>query len=395
MPGVQHAATAVSLPPDQVTVTDNFTAEGQHYAVGEIGAGRDDDGRERVVLRRARHSAGSWTAVRRARSRGRTEAVVIVNRTLADRYYPNGDAVGRRFRTGGPERPNERLDARRRHRRRREVQRAGRAGRSGVLSAVPAAVVVGTVRRGPHGRAARQRGCPVRDAVWSIDRELPIARSRTMDQMLGEASADSRFRAYLLGAFGALGLILAAIGVYGVMAYAVAQRARELGVRAALGARPKDSSRLVVRDAGLLAVAGVIVGLLGAWTLTGLPRNSCFRCTPRDPATFVVTAAVVLQGRRCWRAGCPPAAPGGLIPSRSCGSEGRPARGKGREKGQGRSVAAQEKIASGVGAIFGIMERETGFEPATSTLARSHSTTELFPPSQRTAAPGTRPNRCL
>ena len=91
---------------------------------------------------------------------------------------------------------------------------------------------------------------PMRDAVWSIDRELPIARVRTMDQMLGEASADSRFRAYLLGAFGALGLILAVIGVYGVMSYAVAQRSRELGVRAALGARPSDLVRLVVKDAG-------------------------------------------------------------------------------------------------------------------------------------------------
>ena len=133
----------------------------------------------------------------------------------------------------------------------------------------------------------------VRDAVWSIDRELPIARVRTMDQMLGEASADSRFRAYLLGAFGALGLILAVVGVYGVMAYAVAQRARELGVRAALGARPKDLVALVVRDAGLLAAAGVMLGLVGAWTLTGLTQKLLFQVTARDPATFAVTAAAL------------------------------------------------------------------------------------------------------
>ena len=133
----------------------------------------------------------------------------------------------------------------------------------------------------------------VNDAVWSIDRELPIARMRTMGQLMGEASAGSRFRAYLLGGFGGLGLILAVIGVYGVMAYAVAQRARELGVRAALGARPKDLVRLVVKDAGLLAAAGVVAGLLGAWMLTGLTQKLLFQVTPRDPATFVVTAVVL------------------------------------------------------------------------------------------------------
>ena len=255
-------------------------------------AGRDDDGRERVVLRRARHSACSWTAVRRARSQGD-------RRGRHRQSHARGSVLSER-RCSRPALPHwrarasqERLDARCRHRRRREVQRAGRAAGSGVLSAVPAAVVVGTyvvVRTAvPPASVIAQ----ARDAVWSIDRELPIARIRTMDQMLGEASADSRFRAYLLGAFGALGLVLAAIGVYGVMAYAVAQRTRELGVRAALGARPKDLVALVVRDASLLAAAGVMLGLIGAWTMTGLMQKLLFQVQPRDPATFFVTAAVL------------------------------------------------------------------------------------------------------
>jgi ABC-type antimicrobial peptide transport system permease subunit len=114
-----------------------------------------------------------------------------------------------------------------------------------------------------------------------------------MDQLMGEAAADSRFRAYLLGAFGFLGLALAAIGVYGVMSYAVAQRARELGVRAALGARPADLVRLVVKDAVLLSGCGVLLGLFGAWTLTGLTQKLLFQVTPRDPFTFVATALVL------------------------------------------------------------------------------------------------------
>jgi ABC-type antimicrobial peptide transport system permease subunit len=133
----------------------------------------------------------------------------------------------------------------------------------------------------------------VNETVWSIDRELPVARTRTMEQVLGEAAAGSRFRTYLLGAFGGLGLLLAVIGVYGVMAYAVAQRARELGVRAALGARPRDLVGLVVRDAGLLTAAGVIVGLLGAWMLTGLTQKMLYQVTPRDPVTFAVTALIL------------------------------------------------------------------------------------------------------
>ena len=77
------------------------------------------------------------------------------------------------------------------------------------------------------------------------------------------------------------------------MAYAVAQRTRELGVRAALGARPKDLVALVVRDAGLLAAAGWYSGLIGAWTMTGLTQKLLFQVQPRDPATFAVTAAVL------------------------------------------------------------------------------------------------------
>ena len=97
----------------------------------------------------------------------------------------------------------------------------------------------------------------------------------------------------MLGCFGLLGLLLATVGVYGVMAYAVTQRAHELGVRAALGARPGNLVRHVVRESGTLVAAGIVLGLAGALTLTRFTQTLLFEVTPRDPATFITTAAVL------------------------------------------------------------------------------------------------------
>jgi predicted permease len=270
-------------------VTDNFTAEGQRYGVGEsapVGT--------MMVVSESYFSALGIPLIRGrlfdGRDREGAAGVVIVNRTLADRYYPNGDAVGRRFRTGGPERPNNPWM--------RIVGIVGDVKYNGLAEPVDPAFYLPFQQESWSSQYVVVRAAvdpahlagAVNEAVWSIDRDLPLARVRTMAQLMGEASADSRFRAYLLGTFGALGLILAIVGVYGVMAYAVAQRARELGVRAALGARPTDLVGLVVKDAGVLAGAGVLIGLLGAWMLTGLTQKLLFQVTPRDPGTFLVTA---------------------------------------------------------------------------------------------------------
>ena len=292
VPGVERAATAVSLPPDQLTVTDNFTAEGQRFAVGE-----SSPPATLMVVSESYFGALGIPLMRGrlfdSRDREGAEPVVILNRTLADRYYPNGDAVGRRFRIGGTERPNNQWM--------RVVGVVGDVKYNGLAEPVEPAFYLPFQQESWSSQYVVVRAAvdpsslagSLNEAVWSIDRELPIARVRTMDRLMGEASADSRFRAYLLGAFGGLGLVLAIIGVYGVMAYAVAQRARELGVRAALGARPKDLVGLVVKDAGLLAAFGIILGLLGAWMLTGLTERLLFQVTPRDPATFIVTATIL------------------------------------------------------------------------------------------------------
>jgi predicted permease len=292
IPGVAHAATAVSLPPDQLTVTDNFTAEGQRFAAGE-----SSPPATLMVVSESYFGALGIPLVRGrlfdSRDREGAEPVVILNRTLADRYYPNGDAVGRRFRIGGAERPTNQWM--------RVVGIVGDVKYNGLAEPVDPAFYLPFQQESWSSQYVVVRAAvdpssltgSLNEAVWSIDRELPLARVRTMERLMGEASADSRFRAYLLGAFGGLGLLLAIVGVYGVMAYAVAQRSREIGVRAALGARPADLIRLVIKDAGVLAVAGVVLGLIGAWWMTGLTQKLLFEVTPRDPITFVVTATAL------------------------------------------------------------------------------------------------------
>jgi putative ABC transport system permease protein len=133
----------------------------------------------------------------------------------------------------------------------------------------------------------------VREAVWSIDRDLPLAQVRTMDDIMSEAAAHPRFRTFILSSFGILGLVLAVVGVYGVMSYAVSQRGHELGVRAALGARPVDLVMLVLRDAALLAGIGVAVGIAGALAVTTLTEKMLFGVTSKDPVTFVAVTVVL------------------------------------------------------------------------------------------------------
>ena len=111
---------------------------------------------------------------------------------------------------------------------------------------------------------------------------------------MAQASGDSRFRTFVLAGFGILGLVLALVGVYGVMAYTVSQRLRELGIRAALGARQSDLLSLVLKDAGVLTAAGVAIGLAGAFFTTRVTETLLFGVSPKDPATFVIVAALLI-----------------------------------------------------------------------------------------------------
>jgi predicted permease len=140
---------------------------------------------------------------------------------------------------------------------------------------------------------------PLRRAVAEVDPSVPLYDLGTMQGRVIESLAQSRFTTMLLTAFGALALILAAIGVYGVISYGVAQRTQEIGIRVALGARRGDVLAMVVRHGAVLAAVGLAVGLAGALLLSRLLGSLLFRISPTDPPTFatgvvVLTAVAVL-----------------------------------------------------------------------------------------------------
>jgi predicted permease len=139
---------------------------------------------------------------------------------------------------------------------------------------------------------------PLRRAIAEVDPSLPLYNLGTMQGRLADSLAQSRFSTTLLTVFGAIALILAAIGVYGVISYGVAQRTQEIGIRMALGARHADVLAMVVRHGALLAVIGLAVGLGGALALSRLLSSLLFQVSPTDPPTFaggtVVLAAVAV-----------------------------------------------------------------------------------------------------
>jgi putative ABC transport system permease protein len=134
----------------------------------------------------------------------------------------------------------------------------------------------------------------VKAAIAGVDKDQPLTRIRTMEEVASEATSQPRFRAELVGVFAALALVLAAVGIFGVLAFSVGQRAREFGIRVALGARSHDVLRLVLGGALKMTGAGVAIGLAAAAMLTRLLGTLLFAVQPLDPVTFAGTAAVLV-----------------------------------------------------------------------------------------------------
>jgi putative ABC transport system permease protein len=135
----------------------------------------------------------------------------------------------------------------------------------------------------------------VRNAVWSIDKDQPVSNIRSMDEIVSRAVARQRFSMMLLGIFATLALVLAAVGIYGVMSYSIAQRTREIGIRMALGAQRSDVLKMAVGQGLKLVLIGVAIGVASAIVLTRVMTSLLFGVSATDPATFITISLVLMS----------------------------------------------------------------------------------------------------
>jgi putative ABC transport system permease protein len=134
----------------------------------------------------------------------------------------------------------------------------------------------------------------VKQQIWKVDSQLPVTRVQTMSEVAASSFAARRFNMLLLAIFAGLALVLAAVGIYGVMSYAVTQRTQEIGIRMALGARSADVLKLIIKNGMTLTFIGIIIGLGGAVALTRLLTTLLFGVTPTDKPTFITVSAVLI-----------------------------------------------------------------------------------------------------
>jgi putative ABC transport system permease protein len=293
LPGVISVGMGMSLPPNRLQITDSYTIEGQTPRTGNA--------EPAAPLLFA--DPGYFTTLGMPLLRGRlfedsdnadAPPVVIVNAALADRYFRGQDPIGKRMKTGGTERPeNQWMEI---------VGVVGNVRYNGADRAVEPAYY--QPFRQAHWQSTylllRTHGepralvAPVRQVIADLDPELAITDVRTLQDRFDLAVGAPRFRSQLFAAFGILGLLLAAIGLYAVTATIVAERTREIGVRMALGARAGTVVGNVVGGAMRTAVVGLAVGTVAALLATQWLRGLLFGLSPLDPTTYVAAAAVLL-----------------------------------------------------------------------------------------------------
>jgi putative ABC transport system permease protein len=134
----------------------------------------------------------------------------------------------------------------------------------------------------------------IRDEVKAVDKDQPLGNVRTLEALVAESVAPRRFSLLLVGVFACVALLLGAVGLYGVLSYVVTQRAREIGIRMALGAQRKNVLRLIISQGMRLALIGVAVGMFAAFALMRLMSSLLFGVSATDPLTFILIASMLL-----------------------------------------------------------------------------------------------------
>ncbi len=294
LPGVSQAGLLRSLPLGQTIGDWSLRIEGQEAT------GHSPAGDWQVATGGAAEALGERLLAGRLLSDAdvaEAPLVAVINSAMARRFWPDLDPIGRRFRQGSPERPWITV-----------VGVVGDVRHNGLTGVVkpkfyrPAAqfhlssgnpprnmnLVVKATSADPLALAA-----PVRGILTRLDPGVPLANPRTMTDVVAASKSTPRFAGHLLGLFATLALALAAVGVYGVLSYAVSERTPEIGVRMALGARPGVVQRLVVAEGAARVGAGVAIGGLLAFGLARLMASLLYGVPARDPGTFAVVATLL------------------------------------------------------------------------------------------------------
>jgi putative ABC transport system permease protein len=296
VPGVGGVGGTSVMPFGGGWTTGSFEIEGYQPPENQPGPWGD----LRIV------SPGFFEALRIPLLRGRyltdedragTREVAVIDQEFVRRYWPKENPIGKRFTFGPPDgvtdtTQNQWIEI---------VGVVGHAAHEG-LDADPRVQLYLSYRqtaRPAMAVAVRTQGNPeryvnlVRDAVRSVDPDQPISNIARMDELLSRSVGERRLSMMLLSLFSGIALVLASVGIYGVMSYSVTERSRELGVRIALGADRSDVLRLVLRQGMRLAILGIGIGLAAALALTRLIESQLYGVTATDPTTFVLVAGVL------------------------------------------------------------------------------------------------------
>jgi putative ABC transport system permease protein len=294
LPGVRTAGGVMGLPLSGMRFNISFkvggrpeAAPGQEPAMEVRVATADYFRTLGVPLKRGRFFTEADTAD--------SPPVVILSEAAAEKYFPDEDPIGKRIEMGWSRSTDKKRAGG------EVVGIVGNVKELGLDEEFPAEIYL-PMRQWPVGRmtiVARTAVPPmsladeVKAAVRELDSNLPVNQIRTVEDVVAESIAQPRFYMLLLGVFAAVALLLAAIGIFGVMSYTVSQRTREIGIRMALGAQGGSVVSMVVGQAMALACVGLVVGVVAALALSRTMTTLLFDMSPTDPVTFATVAGVL------------------------------------------------------------------------------------------------------
>ncbi len=219
-----------------------------------------------------------------------TPPVFLINQTMARRYWPNQDPIGKQIKMVEGDVTGTVIgivgDAKHYF-----LEEEARPQMYAAYSQQPGIFATLVVRTSGEPMSLAE---PIRQAVWKVDNDQPMWKIRTVEFLLDRGVADKRFVMALMSIFAALALVLAVIGLYGVLSYMVRQRTQEIGVRMALGAQSRDILGMVLRNGMRLVLIGVALGLVAAWTLTRLMGNLLYGVSATDAFTFTALALLMI-----------------------------------------------------------------------------------------------------